>query len=74
MCMYSFFFGMFTQASMKYFDGAMISTFHAGTLDLSLESGVAQTDATDSCIANTLWKKRKHIKEKAGTGERSQTE
>ena len=33
---------------------------------------VALTNAEDSSIAHTLWKKRKQIKEKAGTGERIQ--
>ena len=37
------------------------------------QAGVAPTNAADSSIAHTLWKKRKQIKEKVGTGERSQT-
>ena len=41
------------------------STFHAG--------GVAATNAMDSTIAHTPWKKRKQIKEKAQMAERSQT-
>ena len=37
-------------------------------------AGVALTNAVDSSIAHTPWKKRKEIKEEAEMGERSQTE
>ena len=40
----------------------MNSTFQAG--------GSSPTNVADSSIAHTQWKKRKQIKEKAGTGER----
>ena len=63
-CMYSFFYGMFMHASTnEYLDSATNCTFHAGG-----------SNAANSSIAHTPWKKRNQIKEKVGTGERSQTE
>ena len=66
-CMYSFFYGTFTRTSTNNLDSVTNSTFHACGV------GVALTNAADSSIAHTPRKKRK-IKEKAGTGKRSQTE
>ena len=56
--MYSFFYGTFTYASTNNLDSAMNSTFHEGG---------------SSPDTHTVEEKEK-IKEKAGTGERSQTE
>ena len=66
-CMYSFFYGTFTRASTNYLDTARrIAHFK--------REREALTNAVDSSICtHTLWKKGQ-IKEKAGTGERSQTE
>ena len=66
-CRYSFFYGTSTCMSTNNLDSATNSTFHVGGV-------IALTNAADSSLAHTLWKKRKQIKEKAGTGERSQTE
>ena len=57
-CMYSFFYGTFTRACMNNLD----------------EQHISLTNATGCSITNSPWKKRKQIKEKAGMGERSQTE
>ena len=66
-CLYSFFYGTFTRVSMNNLESSTNSIFHSGwRVDL--------TNTADSSIAHTLWKKRKQIKEKAGTGERSKTE
>ena len=65
--MYTFFYGTFTCASTNNLDSAMNSTFHVG-------GSSPRTNTTDSSIAQTPWKKRKQIKGKAGTGERSQME
>ena len=59
-------YGTFTRASTNL-NGAMNSTFYAG-------GSSPRTNAADSSIAHTPLKKRKQIKEKARTGERSQTE
>ena len=66
-CMYSFFYGTFTRASTNYIDTARRTAHFTRVRE-------ALTNAVDSSIAHTLWKKRKQIKKKAGTGERSQTE
>ena len=60
-CMYSVFYDMFSCASMNNLDSSTNWTFHTGwRVDL--------TNTADSSIAHTPWKKRKQIKEKAGTG------
>ena len=61
-CLYSFFYGTFTRSSMNNLDSAT-NTAHF------MLAGVALTNATV-----VLHAYREQIKEKAGMGERSQTE
>ena len=61
--MYVFLYGTFKRASTNNLDSVTNSTYHAG-------EGAAPTNATDSSIAHTSWKKRKQIKVKAGTREK----
>ena len=62
-CMYNFFYGTFTRVAMNNLD-SMRWTAHF------MWAGVALTNASNSSIAHTPWKKRKQIKEKAQTGKR----
>ena len=66
--MYSFFYGTFMRASTNNLDSAMNCTFHA-------DGGSSPwTNAVDSSIAPTLWKKLKRRQERDREARQNESE